>query len=64
LIRREGKVWYEAFLAVSLVPGEPTAQTAATNGKIVYAGYDPQTNQTHIYTMNPDGTGVTNLTED
>jgi Tol biopolymer transport system component len=50
------------FAATSLMPGEPAAQTASTNGKIVYAGFDPETNRTHIYTMNPDGTGVTNLT--
>jgi Tol biopolymer transport system component len=50
------------FAAISLMPGEPAAQTASSNGKIVYAGYDPETNRTHIYTMNPDGTGVTNLT--
>jgi hypothetical protein len=51
------------FLASGLSPGEPDAQTTAPNGKIVYAGFDPATNRTHIYTMNPDGTGVTNLTE-
>jgi Tol biopolymer transport system component len=50
------------FAAISLMPGEPAAQTASPNGKIVYAGYDPETNRTQIYTMNPDGTGVTNLT--
>src|SRR3712207_1838497 len=50
------------FLASGLSPGEPEAQTAATNGKIVYSGYDTETNRTHIYTMNPDGTGVTNIT--
>jgi Tol biopolymer transport system component len=51
------------FTAVSLMPGEPSAQTASSNGKILYAGFDPATNRIHIYTMNPDGTGVTNLTE-
>jgi hypothetical protein len=45
------------FLASGLSPGEPDAQTAAPNGKIVYSGFDPETNRTHIYTMNPDGTG-------
>jgi Tol biopolymer transport system component len=50
------------FAAISMMPGEPDAQTAATNGKIVYSGYDTETNRTHIYTMNPDGTGVTNIT--
>jgi Tol biopolymer transport system component len=52
------------FSASGLSPGEPDAQEAATNGKIVYAGYDTETQRTHIYTMNPDGTGVTNLTKD
>jgi Tol biopolymer transport system component len=51
------------FLASGLSPGEPDAQTAATNGKIVYSGYDTQTQRTQIYTMNPDGTGVTNITQ-
>src|SRR5918995_1870393 len=51
------------FLASGLSPGEPDAQEAATNGKIVYSGYDTQTQRTHIYTMNPDGTGVTNITQ-
>jgi Tol biopolymer transport system component len=51
------------FLASGLSPGEPDAQTAATNGKIVYSGYDPETQRTQIYTMNPDGTGVTNITQ-
>src|ERR671914_685719 len=51
------------FLASGLSPGEPDAQTAATNGKIVYSGFDPETQRTHIYTMNPDGTGVTNITQ-
>ena len=50
------------FLASSLSPGEPDAQTTTPNGKIVYSGFDPETNRTHIYTMNPDGTGTTNLT--
>ncbi len=50
------------FSASSLMSGEPEAQTAATNGKIVYSGFDPATNRTHIYTMNPDGSGVTNIT--
>ena len=45
------------FLASGLSPGEPGAQTAAPNGKIVYSGYDTETQRTHIYTMNPDGTG-------
>src|SRR5918999_2718895 len=52
------------FMASGLSPGEPDAQTAATNGKIVYSGYDTQTQRTQIYTMNPDGTGVTNITQD
>src|SRR5918997_2652428 len=51
------------FMASGLSPGEPDAQTAATNGKIVYSGYDTQTQRTQIYTMNPDGTGVTNITQ-
>ena len=51
------------FLASGLSPGEPNAQVAASNGKIVYSGFDPETNRTHIYTMNPDGTGVTNITQ-
>src|SRR5918995_446111 len=51
------------FLASGLSPGEPDAQVAASNGKIVYAGYDTETQRTHIYTMNPDGTGVTNITQ-
>src|SRR5918999_5992220 len=51
------------FLASGLSPGEPDAQVAAPNGKIVYSGFDPETNRTQIYTMNPDGTGVTNITQ-
>ena len=51
------------FLASGLSPGEPDAQTAAPNGKIVYSGYDTQTQRTQIYTMNPDGTGVSNITQ-
>src|ERR687896_760293 len=51
------------FMASGLSPGEPDAQTAATNGKIVYSGYDTQTQRTQIYTMNPDGTRVTNITQ-
>jgi Tol biopolymer transport system component len=51
------------FSASGLSPGEPDAQTAAPNGKIVYSGYDTETNRTHIYTMNPDGTGMTNITQ-
>jgi hypothetical protein len=51
------------FLAISLMPGEPTAQTTSSNGKIVYAGYDTELQQQDIYTINPDGTGVTNLTK-
>src|SRR5919107_1129559 len=50
------------FLASGLSPGEPDAQTAAPNGKIVYSGYDTEANRTQIYTMNPDGTGVSNIT--
>ncbi len=50
------------FLASGLSPEEPGAQTAATNGKIAYSGYDPETQRTQIYTMNFDGTGVTNIT--
>jgi Tol biopolymer transport system component len=50
------------FSASGLMPGEPEAQTTSTNGKIVYSGYDTETQRTHIYTMNPDGTGVTNIT--
>jgi Tol biopolymer transport system component len=51
------------FLASGLSPGEPDAQTAATNGKIVYSGYDTETSRTHIYTMNPDGSGVNDITQ-
>src|SRR5918997_2362129 len=50
------------FMASGLSPGEPDAQTTTLNGKIVYSGYDTQTQRTHIYTMNPDGTSVTNIT--
>ena len=50
------------FAAISLMPGEPAAQTASTNGKIAYLGYDVEMEEQHLYTMNPDGTGVTNLT--
>lgn len=52
------------FLAVGLTPGEPAAQTASTNGKIAYVGFDEATQQTDLYTMNPDGTGVSRLTDD
>jgi Tol biopolymer transport system component len=51
------------FAAISLMPGEPAAQTASSNGKIVYAGYDTELQQQDIYTINPDGTGMTNLTK-
>lgn len=50
------------FAAISLMPGEPAAQTASTNGKIAYVGFDAETQKQDVYTMNPDGTGVTNLT--
>jgi Tol biopolymer transport system component len=50
------------FAATSLMLGEPAAQTASTNGKIAYLGYDVEMEEQHLYTMNPDGTGVTNLT--
>ena len=52
------------FLAVGLTPGEPAAQTASTNGKIAYVGFDEATQQSDLYTMNPDGTGVSQLTDD
>src|ERR671912_908814 len=50
------------FLASGLSPGEPDAQTAAPNGKIAYVGFNVETEKQDIYTINPDGTGVTNLT--
>jgi Tol biopolymer transport system component len=50
------------FAAISLMPGEPTAQTASSNGKIAYVGFDTETENQYVYTMNADGTGVTNLT--
>jgi hypothetical protein len=50
------------FSASGLSPGEPDAQTASLNGKIAYIGFDQQTSRSDIFTMNPDGTGVTNLT--
>jgi Tol biopolymer transport system component len=50
------------FSASGLSPGGPHAQTAALNGKIAYIGFDQETSRSDIYTMNPDGTGVTNLT--
>ena len=53
------------FLVSGLMSGEPEAQTSASNGKIAYAGFTVISNSestTDIYTMNPDGTGVTNLT--
>jgi Tol biopolymer transport system component len=52
------------ILAAGMLGGASPDGVAATaaNGKIVYSGYDPQTNRTHIYTMNPDGTGVTDIT--
>jgi Tol biopolymer transport system component len=49
-------------LVVSLMPGEPAAQTTSTNGKIAYLGYDTDAEKQDIYTMNPDGSGVSNLT--
>ena len=33
------------FAATSLTPGEPAAQSAAPNGKIVYSGYDTELEQ-------------------
>jgi TolB protein len=50
------------FLASGLMPGEPDAQTVSTNGKIAYVGFDAETQKQDVYTINPDGTGVTNLT--
>jgi len=50
------------FLASSVMPGEPAAQTASPNGKIAYVGFDAETQKQDVYSMNPDGTGVTNLT--
>jgi Tol biopolymer transport system component len=56
------------FSASGLMPGEPEAQTTSTNGKIAYVGFDAMEDQPQkdpeqdIYAMNPDGTGVTNLT--
>ena len=50
------------FLASGLLPREPSAQTTASNGKIAYVGFDAETQKQDVYTMNPDGTGTTNLT--
>ncbi len=50
------------FSASGLMPGEPDAQTTSPNGKIAYVGYDAVAEEQDVYTMNPDGTGVTNLT--
>jgi Tol biopolymer transport system component len=51
------------FAAISLMPGEPAAQTASSSGKIAYIGFDVETQKQDVYTMNADGTGVTNLTK-
>jgi Ca2+-binding RTX toxin-like protein len=50
------------FAVISLMPGEPAAQTASSNGKIAYVGFDTETENQYVYTMNADGTGVANLT--
>lgn len=50
------------FSASGLMSGEPAAQTASTNGKIAYVGFDAETEKQDVYSMNPDGTGVSNLT--
>src|SRR5215207_11049090 len=50
------------FVVVGLTPGEPAAQTATPNGKIAYVGFDAETQKQDVYSMNPDGTGVSNLT--
>lgn len=50
------------FVVVGLTPGEPAAQTASPNGKIAYVGFDAETQKQDVYSMNPDGTGVSNLT--
>ncbi len=50
------------FAVISLMPGEPAAQTASSNGKIAYVGVDTETENQYVYTMNADGTGVANLT--
>jgi Tol biopolymer transport system component len=50
------------FSASGLMPGEPDAQTTSTNGQIAYVGFDAETQKQDVYTMNPDGTGTTNLT--
>jgi TolB protein len=53
------------FLVSGLMSGEPEAQTSASNGRIAYVGFTTISNSEStfdIYTMNPDGTGVTNLT--
>ena len=50
------------FSVSSMMPGEPAAQTISSSGKIVYVGSDGVNND--IFTMNGDGTGVTQLTTD
>jgi Tol biopolymer transport system component len=50
-------------LTISLAPVEPAAQTTSSIGKIAYVGFDTETNKQDVYTMNADGSGVTNLTK-
>jgi dipeptidyl aminopeptidase/acylaminoacyl peptidase len=60
-----GAVVAAFFLASALTSVEPAAQTAgstATNGKLAYYSYEAA--DADIYTINPDGTGKTNLTDE
>jgi TolB protein len=50
------------FAVISLMPGEPAAQTASSNGKIAYVGFDTETENQYVYTMNADGANLERLT--
>src|SRR6266540_2000748 len=61
MTRMSTRIWLVSLAMLAMSAAPAAAKVSGPNGRIVYGVFDPATEAQHLFTVNPDGSDVRDL---